>query len=94
MPEEGSAPLDRCSEPETGIFDTPGNRYITIELPGIDHEDIRFAVDGSELHIAADGREMMFRNIIPLDGMEPDSLRYTFRNGIPEFSLRNISGKA
>ena len=79
-------------EPDIEVFDSPDTRYITAELPGIDAGDIRFAVDGTGLHLLADGQETVFRKTIALDGVEPDTLRYTFRNGILEFSLRNITG--
>lgn len=81
------------TEPGTEVYDTPDTRYITAELPGVDLSDIRFAVIGSELHLTADAQERKFMKIIPLEDVHPDSLRYTFRNGILEFSLRRKTGR-
>lgn len=80
------------TEPETEVYDAPDTRYITAELPGVDPGDIRFAVSGSDLHLSADAQERTFIKIIPLEGVDPDTLRYTFRNGVLEFSLKKITG--
>ena len=80
------------TEPGIEVYDAPDTRYITAELPGVDLSDIRFAVNGSELHLTADAQEKKFMKIIPLEDVDPDTLRYTFRNGILEFSLRRKPG--
>jgi len=80
------------TEPDTEVNESPDTRYITAELPGIDPCDIRFAVGSTVLHLSADAQERRFRKTIPLEGVDPDTLRYTFRNGILEFSLRKKTG--
>ncbi len=84
----------RVTEPEMEVLDSPETRYITTELPGVDPGDIHFAVSGSELHLMAGAQERIFKKTIPLESVDQDTLRYTFRNGILEFSLRKTTGTA
>lgn len=91
--DESPIPI-RVTEPGIEVLDSPETRYITAELPGVDPGDIHFVVSGSELHLMAESQERTFRKTIPLEDADPDTLRYTFRNGILEFSLRKITGTA
>ncbi len=84
----------RVTKPGMEVLESLETRYITTELPGVEPEDIHFAVSGSELHLIAEAQERTFRKIIPLEGVDPDTLQYTFRNGILEFSLRKTTGTA
>ncbi len=84
----------RVTEPGMEVLDSPQTRYITMDLPGVEPEEIRFAVSGSELHLTAGAQERIFRKTIPLEDIDPDTLRYTFRNGILEFSFRKTTGTA
>ncbi|HDQ08382.1 MAG TPA: Hsp20/alpha crystallin family protein [Methanoculleus sp.] len=99
-PGRSDGPADRdqspfcrqLTEPGIEVLDSPDTCYIIAELPGVEPGDIRFAVSDSALHLIAETPERIFKKTIRLEGVDPDSLRYTFRNGILEFSLRKITG--
>jgi len=102
--EFGNPPRTRSSKASRGryepyhdtiIDEEKGTITITVEIPGVDKQDITVKVEGSKIIIkgATKGRE--FEKTIPLNSeIDKDTIKATYKNGILEVSAKiKVEGK-
>jgi HSP20 family molecular chaperone IbpA len=77
-------------EPRMEVHEGDVEVLVLGELPGISEEQVRVALEGGELRIAAtDGmREFMGRASLP--PVDPESMSMTCRNGVLEVRFRRV----
>ncbi|KQC03487.1 MAG: hypothetical protein APR53_05165 [Methanoculleus sp. SDB] len=61
---------------------------ITADIPGADAGDIRFAVRGQRLVIAAPAGDRLYRSVVDLPPVRGGSVTHTFRHGVLEIVLK------
>lgn len=66
---------------------------VTIEMPGVDNEDIDLGVTESNLNVSTNGERKYRSNIDLIVPVIPESAKATYRNGILSVTLR-VKGKS
>ncbi len=89
--EVGSKPqVTKYREPLTDVFEDEDGATITVELPGVDKNDISIEARGNRVHIVADGEgPFKYEKIVNL-GFETgtDGAEARFNNGILEIRVK------
>ncbi|WFN34873.1 Hsp20/alpha crystallin family protein [Methanogenium sp. S4BF] len=75
-------------EPVSERYEHSGIVTITADLPGTAREDIRYAIYGRVLYLAARADKVIYRAAYPIDEAAPDSLTQTYKNGVIEFTYK------
>lgn len=89
------APAGREPPVDTIVDEKDNVIKLVAEMPGVEKGDIRVAVaeDGS-VDISAERGTKTYRARVPVkDGVDPDSGRATYRNGVLEVSFKRIPPK-
>ncbi len=91
---DGRPRVTKYREPLTDIFDGEDEYTITVELPGVEKEDVKIRVDGKILEVIAEGvGPFKYRKTIELkEFVDPKASEARFNNGILEIVAKK-SGK-
>lgn len=75
-------------EPLTDIIERGDTVSVTIEMPGVEKEDIDLDIDGRKMTVKVDNPNRRYHKVIDLPcGVEEESVRATFRNGVLDVTL-------
>lgn len=80
-------------EPVSERYEQNGTVTITADLPGTGPGDIRYAIYGGVLYVAARADRIIYRAAYPLEGGAPNTLTYTYKNGVIEFTYKKEERK-
>jgi len=76
-------------EPLTDVMEDEKNLYITIELPGVEKEDINMEVIDNKLVISVDTEGRKYYKEIPLpDSVDVDSAEAKYNNGVLDITMK------
>lgn len=77
--------LTETREPVTDVLDEGQEVVVIVELPGVEEREVRLAVRGDVLEVAAAGRgRRYYKEVVLPAAVDPQSIRSTYRNGILE----------
>ncbi len=75
-------------EPLSDIIERGDTISVTVELPGIEKDDIDVDIDGRRMTISVDNQHRRIRKEIELPcGVDEESIKATFRNGVLDVVL-------
>ncbi|WP_455391557.1 Hsp20/alpha crystallin family protein [[Eubacterium] cellulosolvens] len=81
-------------KPLTDILDCDDHFTITMELPGIEKQDIDLEVLENELEVNVDTPIRKYYNKLPLPGeVDPKSIKANFKNGVLDIYLKRLKPK-
>jgi HSP20 family protein len=84
--EEFGHGVDR--EPISDIIERGDTVSVTVELPGIDKDDIDLDIDGKTMTVTVDDQNRRIRKEIALPcGVDEESVKATFKNGVLDIVL-------
>ncbi|MCJ2520398.1 MAG: Hsp20/alpha crystallin family protein [Candidatus Thermoplasmatota archaeon] len=92
---EGLRPMTGESrrEPLTDVIEKKDSISITVELPGVEKEDIELKTTSSRVVIEVDHPERRYHRDIDLPApVNPDSVKATFKNGVLDVILDKVKG--
>jgi len=76
-------------EPLTDVNEDGQYVYVTVELPGVEKEEISLNATEEELSISVDGERRRYYKEIEMPAtVEPESARASYRNGVLEVRLK------
>lgn len=79
--------------PVTDVIERDDGLSITLELPGVNKEDIDMRVTEDKLTVKVENPERRYYKEIDLGGgVDPNSIKATFKNGILDVNLRRVGG--
>ena len=87
--DEGTAHISEDREPLTDIIEGKEDVSVTIELPGVEKEDIDLRVVEDELEISVDTIKRKYHKKVhlPVD-VKPKTTKATYKNGILDVSIK------
>lgn len=75
-------------EPLVDVIEGPDTVSVTVELPGVDKDDIDLTVTERELTIHVDAEARRYYKTVDLPGaVDPDEVQATYRNGVLDVTL-------
>lgn len=81
-------------EPLTDIIEAEDSISITVELPGVEKEDIDLNATENSLTIHVDTEERKYHKEIDLPAeVDPESTTATYKNGVLDITLKRIKEK-
>lgn len=87
---EGYTVTPEVQEPVVDVFEETDHTLVVAEMPGIGHDDIRYAVEDDILQLDATGSGKTYHKEILLPrSYKTDDLELTCNNGIVELKCRN-----
>ncbi|MDX1534375.1 MAG: Hsp20/alpha crystallin family protein, partial [Thermoplasmata archaeon] len=82
-------------EPMTDVMDRGDTVSVTVELPGVEKEDIDLRTTPERLTIKVDTEERQYHKEVDLDApVDPKSVRATYKNGVLDILLKKTSKDA
>lgn len=76
-------------EPVSDIIEREDTISVTVELPGIEKDDIDIDIDGRRMTVRVDTEHRRYQKVIDLPcGVEREAVKATFRNGVLDVNLR------
>ena len=67
---------------------------LVAEMPGVEKGDIKVVVEGKAIDISAEHGEKKYHAKVPIkDGVDKDSGKATYRNGVLEVSFKRVQPK-
>ncbi len=79
--------------PFTDVYEKDGNTYITVELPGVKEDEIKYRIKEGGLEIKTTG-ERKYKTFIPLSGkISEKDIEKNFNNGILEIIIKRNASK-
>ncbi|MFQ6012097.1 MAG: archaeal heat shock protein Hsp20 [Thermoplasmata archaeon] len=82
-------------EPMTDVMDRGDSLSITVELPGVEKEDVELRTTSNRLTIRVDVPERQYHKEIDLDAsVDPQSVQATYRNGVLDITLKKRDREA
>jgi HSP20 family protein len=93
--EESERPLElEEREPLTDIIEGENEIYITVEIPGVEKEDINLNVMDNTLTIDVDVEKRKYHKKIKLSSeVDPNSTVATYKNGVLDITLKRRGKK-
>lgn len=83
------APKIAPRKPLTDIIESKDEVFITVEMPGVEKDDIELNVSDDSVTIRVDVPQRKYYNEIPLPcDIEPDSAKATYKNGVLDITLK------
>ncbi|MFQ5838019.1 MAG: archaeal heat shock protein Hsp20 [Thermoplasmata archaeon] len=80
-------------EPLTDVIERKDSISITVELPGVEKEDIDLQATPDRLTIRVDNPERRYYKEMNLPApVDPDSVKATFKNGVLDITLKKAKG--
>ncbi|MCK5548698.1 MAG: Hsp20/alpha crystallin family protein [Thermoplasmata archaeon] len=81
-------------EPLTDIIDKDENIAVTVELPGVEKDDIELGVHEDSLTISVNTDKRRYYKELQLpSAVAPDSAKATYKNGVLDIVLKKSAGK-
>jgi HSP20 family protein len=78
-------------EPLTDIIERGDTVSVTIEIPGVEREEIDLDIDGKKMTVKVDNPNRRYHKVIELPcGVDEESVKATFRNGVLDITLTKI----
>ncbi len=75
-------------EPLTDIIERADSVSVTIEMPGVEKDEIDLDIDGRRLIVKVDNPQRRYHKVIELPcGVDEESVRATFKNGVLDVNL-------
>jgi len=95
VPKEYSElPSPEYREPATDIQERENEVYVTLEMPGVNKEDISLDVQDNTLIIKVDREGRKYYKEIELeDKIDPDKIKATYSNGVLDIVIKKIEQK-
>jgi HSP20 family protein len=86
---KGETSISEDREPLTDVIESSEDVSVTIELPGVDKEDIDLRVVEEELEIRVNTPQRKYHKIVhlPVD-VKPKTTKATYKNGILDVSIQ------
>ncbi len=79
-------------EPVTDVLERPDGISITMDLPGVSKEEIDMRVTEDKLTVRVEGDRQYYKEIDLGGGVDPNSIKATFKNGVLDVNLRRTPG--
>ncbi len=80
-------------EPLTDVIEREDSISITVELPGVEREEIGLSTTSKKAIIEVDNPERRYYKEVDLPSpVDPDSVKATFRNGVLDITLIKTKG--
>jgi len=91
---EGKSRISEDREPLTDVIEGGENVSVTIELPGVEKEDIDLLVIEDQLEIRVNTPQRKYHKIVqlPVD-VKPQTTKATYKNGILDVSIQRKKQK-
>lgn len=92
-PPSGDAGVDidpdaGAREPVTDIIEGPDTISVTVEIPGIERDDIELTVNPFRAEIHVDGEQRRYFKTVELPTrVDPDTTEATYRNGVLDIEI-------
>jgi HSP20 family protein len=81
-------------EPLTDVIDEGGRIAITMELPGVQREDIDLQMNETDLEISVDTERRKYHKRVKLPAaVEPKTTKATYNNGVLDVTVQKKGGK-
>lgn len=75
-------------EPITDIIERDDSVSVTIEMPGVEKDDIDLDIEGRKMTVKVDNPDRRYHKVIDLPSrVDEESVKATFRNGVLDVSL-------
>ncbi|MFW6120846.1 MAG: archaeal heat shock protein Hsp20 [Petrotogales bacterium] len=92
--EEGGSIISEEREPLTDIIEGKNDVAITIEIPGVEKEDIDLNVNEENLEIKVNAPQRKYHKVVDLPcGVKPKTTKATYKNGILDVVLEKKDKK-
>jgi HSP20 family protein len=76
-------------EPVSDIIERGDTISVTVELPGIEKDDIDIDIDGRKMTVKVDTEHRRYQKIIDLPcGVDKENVKATFKNGVLDVNLK------
>lgn len=96
QPSPGGVDIDPgvdTREPLVDVIEGPDEITVTVELPGVEKEDIDLTADEREMTIHVDAESRRYFKTVELPArVDPDSVTATYRNGVLDVTLARADG--
>ena len=92
--DEGKSRISEDREPLTDVIEGKEDVSVTVELPGVEKEDIDLQVIEDELEITVDSPQRKYHKKVhlPVD-VKPKTTKATYKNGILDVSIQRKKKK-
>ena len=91
---EGEPLISDEREPLTDIIEGNEEVSVTVEIPGVDKEDINLNVEESTLEITVDSPYRKYHKIVDLPcDVQPKTTKATYKNGVLDVVIRRKDKK-
>lgn len=92
--EDGVSKISEEREPLTDIIEGDEDVAVTVELPGVEKEDIDLNVNHDSLEITVDAPQRKYHKIIDLPcDVKPKTTKATYKNGILDVAIQRKEKK-
>ncbi|MFQ5552199.1 MAG: archaeal heat shock protein Hsp20 [Thermoplasmata archaeon] len=82
-------------EPMTDVMDRGDSVSVTVELPGVEKEDIDLRTTSDRLTIRVDTQDRQYHKEVDLEtAVDPKSVQATYNNGVLDITLRKAAHEA
>jgi HSP20 family protein len=82
-------------EPLTDVMEREDSISITVELPGVEKEDIDLRATSDKLTIKVDNPQRRYYKEVDLpSAVDPNSVKATFKNGVLDITLKKVKREA
>lgn len=83
QPGKGSVKLSEEREPPTDVLSSEDEVSVTLEMPGVEKEDIDLKVTERELTISVDTEKRKYHKVLQLPAaVKPETTKATYKNGV------------
>lgn len=90
----GETTISEEREPLTDIMECDEDVAVTVEIPGVEKEDIDLHVEETKLTIHVDAPERKYNKVVDLPcEVRPDTTKATYTNGVLDISIRRKAKK-
>ena len=91
---EGETTISEEREPLTDIMECDDDVAVTVEIPGVEKEDIDLHVEETKLIIDVDAPGRKYNKVVDLPcEVRPDTTKATYKNGVLDISIRRKTKK-
>ena len=92
--EKGKTVISEERQPITDIIEVDEDISITIEIPGVEKQDIKLNINDSSLEIDVDSPNRKYHKLIDLPcSVVPDKAKATYNNGVLDITVKRKEKK-
>ena len=92
--DEGKTIFPEEREPLTDVIEGDDDVFITVEVPGVEKEDININIKDSSIHIEVDSPNRKYHKSIDLPcSVVPDKAKASYKNGILDIIIKRKEKK-